>query len=98
MSKCENCIHYDACKKISDVHGLAFGKSPFCDHYKDKSLCVELLVRVGQVVYVPWEWDRQTGIATVTVEEIKLYDMAEQRCHWKIVRLVQVLQLVIDKI
>ena len=45
MNKCENCIHYDACKKISDVHGLAFGSSPFCDHYKDKSLFVELPCR-----------------------------------------------------
>ena len=51
MSKCVNCIHYDACKKISDVHGLAFGSSPFCDHYKDKSLFVELPCKVGDTVY-----------------------------------------------
>lgn len=52
MGKCENCIHYDACKKISDVHGLAFGSSPFCDLYKSKSLFVELPCKVGDKVYV----------------------------------------------
>lgn len=52
MNKCENCINYDACKKISDVHGLAFGSSPFCDHFKDKSLCVEIPCKVGDKVYV----------------------------------------------
>ncbi len=51
MNKCENCIHYDACKKISDVHGLAFGSSPFCDHFKDKSLFVELPCKVGDTLY-----------------------------------------------
>lgn len=54
MSKCEceKCLHYDACKKISDVHGLAFGSSPFCDHYKSKSLFVELPCAVSDIVYV----------------------------------------------
>lgn len=53
MSKCEceKCLHYDACKKISDVHGLAFGSSPFCDHYKDKSLFVELPCATGIPLY-----------------------------------------------
>jgi len=49
--KCKECLHYDACKKISDVHGLAFGSSPFCDLYKSKSLFVELPCKVGDVVY-----------------------------------------------
>lgn len=49
--KCENCIHYDACKEISDVHGLAFGYSPFCDRFKDKSLFVELPCKVGDKVW-----------------------------------------------
>ena len=65
MSKCENCVHYDCC---------LFLKNKPCLHYKDKSLCVEISVRVGQIVYVPWEWNEEKGIATVTVEEIKLYD------------------------
>ena len=66
MSKCENCIHYEVC-----LYKPCLTECPL---FKDKSLCVEFSVRVGQIVYVPWEWDRETGIATVTVEEIKLYD------------------------
>ena len=31
-------------------------------------------VKVGQWVYVPWEWYGQKGIATVQIEEIKFYD------------------------
>ena len=53
MSKCEckECLHYDACKKISDVHGLAFGSSPFCEHYKPKSLFVELPCKPDDIVH-----------------------------------------------
>lgn len=65
--KCENCIHYDACKKISDVHGLAFGNSPFCDRFKDKSLFVELPCKIGETVYMPWKWNGQEGIACLKV-------------------------------
>lgn len=52
MSKCENCIHEKACKQLCDVHKLAFGSARFCDHYKDKSLCVELPCKVGDEVYL----------------------------------------------
>lgn len=50
--KCENCIHYDACKMWADIYGLAFGSARFCEHYKDKSLFVERPCKVGDVVYV----------------------------------------------
>lgn len=53
MSKCcKNCIHYDACKKISDVHGLTFGSATFCNHFKAKSLFVELPCEVGDVIHL----------------------------------------------
>ena len=42
MSKCENCIHIGVC---------LFTKDKVCDHFKDKSLFVELPVKVGQMVY-----------------------------------------------
>ncbi len=52
INKCENCIHEKACKQLCDVHKLAFGSARFCDHYKDKSLIVELPCEVGDKVYV----------------------------------------------
>ena len=42
MSKCENCIHYDVC---------LFTKDKVCDHFKDKSLFVELPCEWGKDVY-----------------------------------------------
>lgn len=53
MSKCEcnNCIHEKACKQICEINGLSFGNYPYCDHYKDKSLVVELPCKVGDEVW-----------------------------------------------
>lgn len=65
MSKCENCIHEEMC---------LFLKNKPCNHFKDKSLFVELPCKVGDVVYVPWHWTGAKGVASVKVEEIKFYD------------------------
>lgn len=46
MSKCENCIHNEVCK-YEVVHS-----TKGCEHYKDKSLCVELPCKVGDTVYI----------------------------------------------
>lgn len=76
MSKCENCVHYDVCREWNSKfikHRLQMGEGCVCKNFKDKSLCVELLVKVGQTVYVPWEWEGQIGIAIATVDEIKFY-------------------------
>ena len=63
MSKCGNCIHFDMC---ADLHAYYHNTNkenviPFmcneyneklnCDHFKDKSLFVELPCKVGDVVY-----------------------------------------------
>ncbi len=52
MSKCEckNCVHESVCRirTYPSQYGLT---GDACDHYKDKSLFVELPVRVGQTVY-----------------------------------------------
>lgn len=31
-------------------------------------------VKVGQTVYVPWKWNGEKGIATIEIEEIRIYD------------------------
>ena len=30
--------------------------------------------KVGDTVYVPWKWNGEKGIATIEVEEIRIYD------------------------
>ena len=76
MSKCEcrDCIHYEVCKKISAVLGLAFGKSPFCNHFKDKSLFVELPCKVGDKVYCINDIDTQ-------IEECEIVGFGFNKVH-----------------
>ena len=54
MSKCENCIHYDVCCEMVTKHNKQFfvcgDKGNEGQHFKDKSLFVELPVKVGQTV------------------------------------------------
>ena len=59
MSKCENCIHYDACEdwaNIDNLNKLGFpfeceGDTKPCAFYKDKTLFVELPCKVGDTLY-----------------------------------------------
>lgn len=64
--KCENCIHYEVCRirTYPSQYGLT---GDGCDHYKDKSLIVELPVKVGQTVYV--------DSRTLPTDKISLFDM-----------------------
>lgn len=52
MAKCENCYHYEAClNSLSENKGLNNTEDFVCEHYKDKSLIVELPCRVGDVLF-----------------------------------------------
>ena len=50
MSKCENCIHNEVCRirTYPSMYGIT---GDGCDHYKDKSLCVELPCRCKDCEY-----------------------------------------------
>ena len=55
MSKCEckECLHYDVCYdriEFGKTHDFK-GKNGDCDHFKDKSLFVELPCKVGDEIY-----------------------------------------------
>lgn len=67
MSKCENCIHYEVCETFGNTRCRLEHN---CRNFKDKSLCVELPCKVGDTVYMPWEWNGQTGIACLKVTNI----------------------------
>ena len=60
MSKCENCIHYDVCTLVmakakhlteQTVRKYLNEGNACTDHFKDKSLFVELPCKVGDTVY-----------------------------------------------
>ena len=52
MAKRENCYHARAClNSLSENKGLNNTESFVCEHYKDKSLIVELPCRVGDDLY-----------------------------------------------
>lgn len=71
---CKDCMHYEVCK----FHGMNVDdtnfRKEFCGCFKDKSRFVELPCKVGDTVYVPWEYAFTCGIASVQVEGIKIYD------------------------
>lgn len=54
-NKCKNCIHYDVCCEMITKHNKLFfvcgDKGNEGQHYKDKSLIVELPCKVGDKVY-----------------------------------------------
>ena len=55
MAKCENCYHAEICKNYPNT-GLPPKMrqelvNKGCEHYKDKSLIIELPCRVGDTVY-----------------------------------------------
>ncbi len=45
-NKCEKCIHYSVCEFKRSIDDT------LCDHFKDKSLFVELPCKVGDKVYI----------------------------------------------
>lgn len=49
MSKCENCIHYELC--LWQKGGVNLMILNDCDHFKDKSLFVELPCAIGTTIY-----------------------------------------------
>ena len=52
MEKCENCYHARAClNSLSENKVLNNTESFVCEHYKDKSLIVELPCRAGDDLY-----------------------------------------------
>ena len=49
---CKDCIHYEACKNLYEIHGDGLsGESHVCDYFADRSQFVELPCRVGDKVY-----------------------------------------------
>ena len=71
--KCKDCIHYAAHKHFY------FGEEDFdeyfnddnvesqCPEFEDKKEWVKLLCKVGDTLYMPWQWNGASAIAQLKV-------------------------------
>lgn len=71
MSKCENCIHNPVCA----IACIQYEGGIDCKKFKDKSLCVELPYKIGQLVYV---------LRSQTGDGKNLYLRAERIFYYKV--------------
>ena len=73
----------EKCKNCTDPNG----SSTYCGKCACEQLADNLLAdgwirppcKVGDKVYVPWIWDDEQGIASVEVQEFRVYD---NKNHW----------------
>lgn len=74
MSKCESCIHYDVCCEMITKHNKSFfvcgDEGNEGQHYKDKSIVVELPCKVGDEV-----WYCQLGTSEVCQAKVIKIDI-----------------------
>ena len=71
---CEKCYHNEVCKALYELNGIPRIGATECAYFRDKDHLIETPVKAGQTVYVPWKWNGEKGIATIEVEEIRIYD------------------------
>ena len=88
MTKCENCYHAEICKKYPNT-GLPpkmrderLGEG--CEHFKDKSLIVELPCKAGDTIYeiIPPK-GKQPYFITAVVCAVHIADGTRNHCNHK---------------
>lgn len=74
MSKCEckNCVHEKVCRirTYPSQYGLT---GDGCDHFKDKSLCIEIPCKVGDTLYCANVYKKQINEFKVVYFELDKY-------------------------
>lgn len=73
---CRDCLHFKACYEMATANGAEEFNTLFankCEDFTDRSEWVHLPCKVGDMVYYPWIYDGQCGIAFSEVESIKIY-------------------------
>lgn len=75
--KCKDCYHNEICPLWDDYNDIPYcdGYSDFCnnyDHFKDKSLIVELPCKVGKEIYV---------LNRENIPQRMILDEPNIRCH-----------------
>ena len=53
MATCKDCVHFEACKNIYEIHGDGLSEESYgCDQFSNRSRFVELPCKVGDRLYV----------------------------------------------
>lgn len=68
---CNDCVHGDVCHAVH-IGGCIQEGAEACKNFKDKSLCIDLPCKVGDVVYRPIITDtrRKPAIHTIIITHI----------------------------
>ena len=69
MKNCKDCIHQTACFDWCRGFGE---EAELCEHFSDKAEWVHLPCKAGDTIFLPWEWNRENGIARITVLRVVL--------------------------
>lgn len=75
---CKDCIHYEVCSQFSKADGANHeyytyaNLSEKCECFRNKSQLVRLPFKAGETIFLPWEWNGENGIATITVLRVVL--------------------------
>lgn len=50
---CKDCIHYEACDRLSAIYNIMQVRTCVCKYFSDKAEWIHLPVKVGDTVYQP---------------------------------------------
>lgn len=78
--KCKDCIHYAAHKhfyfgedeKDFDEYFNDDNVESQCPEFEDKKEWLKLPCKVGDTIFLPWEWNGENGIARIMVLRVVL--------------------------
>lgn len=57
MATCKDCVHFEACKNIYEIHGDGLSEESYgCDQFSNRSRFVELPCNPGDVLYLVDEY------------------------------------------
>lgn len=65
MAKCEKCYHNKVC-----INGANYKNVETCNHFKDKSLIVELPCKVGSTVFILIDESKKFGGSYIKEEKV----------------------------
>lgn len=72
---CKDCVFTDACHMwAEDDDADIYANTHGCERYSTKSEWVHLTCKLGDAVFVPWDWDGEQGVAVANIEEIQIVD------------------------
>lgn len=97
MATCKDCVHFEACKHIYEIHGDRLSEESYgCDQFSNRSRFVVLPCKVGDTAWIVVRYKNggghfYTGIVTgLHVTDRKtIYKLQCKRINYIVIRFVQ---------